>query len=36
MVSIRKEDVIVPLDVPKAMRETYVKNYYGNDEGTGS
>ena len=27
MVSIRSEDVIVPLDVPKAMRETYVKNY---------
>jgi fructose-bisphosphate aldolase / 6-deoxy-5-ketofructose 1-phosphate synthase len=27
MVSIKKEDVIVPLDVPKAMRETYVKNY---------
>lgn len=27
MVSINKEDVIVPLDVPKAMRETYVKNY---------
>jgi fructose-bisphosphate aldolase / 6-deoxy-5-ketofructose 1-phosphate synthase len=27
MVSINKEDVTVPLDVPKAMRETYVKNY---------
>jgi len=27
MVSINKENVIVPLDVPKAMRETYVKNY---------
>lgn len=27
MASINKEDVIVPLDVPKAMRETYVKNY---------
>lgn len=27
MVSIKKEDVIVPLDVPKAMREAYVKNY---------
>jgi fructose-bisphosphate aldolase/6-deoxy-5-ketofructose 1-phosphate synthase len=27
MASINKEDVIVPLDVPKAMRETYAKNY---------
>ena len=27
MVSISKEDVIVPLDVPKTMRESYVKNY---------
>jgi fructose-bisphosphate aldolase / 6-deoxy-5-ketofructose 1-phosphate synthase len=27
MVSINKEDVIVPLDVPKAMRETYIQNY---------
>jgi Txe/YoeB family toxin of Txe-Axe toxin-antitoxin module len=28
MVSIRKEDVIIPLDVPKAMREQFVKNYF--------
>lgn len=27
MVSINKEDVIVPLDVPKTMRETYIQNY---------
>jgi fructose-bisphosphate aldolase/6-deoxy-5-ketofructose 1-phosphate synthase len=27
MASIKKEDVIVPLDVPKAMRDTYVKNF---------
>ncbi len=27
MAPIKKEDVIVPLDVPKAMRETYIKNY---------
>lgn len=27
MVSIKKEDVIVPLDVPKAMRDTYVENF---------
>jgi fructose-bisphosphate aldolase/6-deoxy-5-ketofructose 1-phosphate synthase len=27
MVSINKEEVTVPLDVPKTMRETYVKNY---------
>ncbi len=35
MVSINKEDVIVPLDVPKAMRETYVKNYMEMTRGTG-
>ena len=35
MVSINKEDVIVPLDVPKAMRETYVKNYMEITRGTG-
>lgn len=35
MVSINKEDVIVPLDVPKAMRETYVKNYMEITKGTG-
>ncbi|WP_394325936.1 hypothetical protein [Methanosarcina horonobensis] len=35
MVSINKEDVIVPLDVPKAMRETYVKKLHGNHEGSG-
>lgn len=27
MVSIKKEDVIVPLDVPKAMHDTYAKNF---------
>ncbi|MHB8101628.1 MAG: aldolase [Methanosarcina sp.] len=35
MVSINKEDVIVPLDVPKAMRETYVKNYMEITKGSG-
>jgi len=35
MVSINKEEVIVPLDVPKAMRETYVKNYMEITKGTG-
>jgi fructose-bisphosphate aldolase/6-deoxy-5-ketofructose 1-phosphate synthase len=35
MVSINKEDVIVPLDVPKAMRETYVKNFMEITRGSG-
>lgn len=35
MVSINEEDVIVPLDVPKAMRETYVNNYMEMTRGTG-
>jgi fructose-bisphosphate aldolase/6-deoxy-5-ketofructose 1-phosphate synthase len=35
MVSITKKDVVVPLDVPKAMRETYVKNYMEITRGTG-
>ncbi|MDM7920395.1 MAG: aldolase [Methanosarcina sp.] len=35
MASINKEDVIVPLDVPKAMRETYVKNYMEITKGSG-
>lgn len=35
MVSINKEDVIVPLDVPKGMRETYVKNYMELTRGSG-
>jgi len=35
MVSINEEGVIVPLDVPKAMRETYVKNYMEITKGTG-
>lgn len=35
MVSINKEDVIVPLDVPKAMRETYMNNYMEITRGTG-
>ncbi len=35
MISINKEDVIVPLDVPKTMRETYVNNYMEMTRGTG-
>lgn len=35
MALINKEDVIVPLDVPKAMRETYIKNYMEMTRGTG-
>lgn len=35
MVSVNKEDVIVPLDVPKVMRETYVNNYMEMTRGTG-
>lgn len=35
MISINKEDVIVPLDIPKAMRETYVNNYMEMTRGTG-
>lgn len=35
MVSINKEDVIVPLDVPKAMRDTYIKNYLEITRGSG-
>lgn len=35
MVSVSKENVIVPLDVPKAMRETYIKNYLEMTKGTG-
>lgn len=35
MVSINKEDVIVPLDVPKAMRETHVQNYMEITKGSG-
>lgn len=35
MISINTEDVIVPLDVPKAMRETYVNNYMEMTRGTG-
>lgn len=35
MVSINKEDVIVPLDVPKTMRETYTKNYMEITKGSG-
>jgi len=35
MISINKENVIVPLDVPKTMRETYVKNYMEITKGTG-
>ncbi|MDY0128929.1 MAG: aldolase [Methanosarcina vacuolata] len=35
MVSINKEDVTVPLDVPKAMRENYVNNYMEMTRGTG-
>jgi len=35
MASINKEDVIVPLDVPKAMRDTYVKNVMEITKGSG-
>jgi fructose-bisphosphate aldolase/6-deoxy-5-ketofructose 1-phosphate synthase len=35
MVPINKEDVIVPLDVPKAMRETYIKNFMEITRGSG-
>lgn len=35
MISIKKEDVVVPLDVPKAMHETYVNNYMEITRGTG-
>jgi fructose-bisphosphate aldolase / 6-deoxy-5-ketofructose 1-phosphate synthase len=35
MVSINKEDVIVPLDVPRAMRETYANNYMEITKGSG-
>ena len=35
MVSINKENVIAPLDVPKTMREIYVKNYTEITKGTG-
>lgn len=35
MVSVSKESIIVPLDVPKVIRETYVKNYLGIKKGVG-
>lgn len=35
MVTITNNDVIVPLDVPKAMRETYVENYMKITRDTG-
>jgi fructose-bisphosphate aldolase/6-deoxy-5-ketofructose 1-phosphate synthase len=35
MVLINKEDVVVPLDVPKSMQETYVNNYMEMTRGTG-
>jgi fructose-bisphosphate aldolase/6-deoxy-5-ketofructose 1-phosphate synthase len=35
MISINKKDVIVPLDVPKSMRETYIKNYMKITKGSG-
>jgi fructose-bisphosphate aldolase / 6-deoxy-5-ketofructose 1-phosphate synthase len=35
MVTISKEDVIVPLDIPKTLRETYVKNYMEITSGSG-
>ncbi len=35
MVSVNKEDVIVPLDVPKTMQEMYVNNYMEMTRGTG-
>ena len=35
MISINKKDVIVPLDIPKSMRETYIKNYMEITKGSG-
>ncbi|TGC09651.1 aldolase [Methanolobus halotolerans] len=35
MVSIREEDVKIPLDVPLAVRETYLQNYMEITKGTG-
>ena len=35
MLSINNEEIIVPLDVPKAMRETYLKNYMEITKGSG-
>ncbi|WP_406658182.1 aldolase [Methanolobus sp. ZRKC2] len=35
MVSIREEDIKVPLDVPPAARETYLHNYMEITKGTG-
>jgi len=35
MISINKENIIVPLDIPKSMRDIYVKNYMEITKGTG-
>ncbi|WP_406660782.1 aldolase [Methanolobus sp. ZRKC3] len=35
MVSIREEDIKVPLDVPQEARETYIQNYMEITKGTG-
>ncbi|MDW7730910.1 MAG: aldolase [Methanolobus sp.] len=35
MVSIREEDIRIPLDVPLAARETYLRNYIEITKGTG-
>jgi fructose-bisphosphate aldolase/6-deoxy-5-ketofructose 1-phosphate synthase len=35
MVSIREEDIKVPLDVPQGARETYIKNFMEITKGTG-
>ncbi len=35
MIPINKKDVIVPLDIPKSMRETYIKNYMEITKGSG-
>ena len=35
MVSIKEEDIKVPLDVPQAARETYIKNYMEITKETG-
>ena len=35
MLSINKEDIIVPLDVPKGMHETYISNYLEITRGSG-
>ena len=35
MIQINKKDVIVPLDIPKSMRETYIEIYMEITKGSG-